>query len=1518
MADKPSPIGAAMVVGGGIAGVQAALDMANAGVKVYLVERSSAVGGRMVQLDKTFPTNDCAICISSPKLVEAGRHPNIELLPDAELTDLAGSAGHFQATVRRHPRYVDLDACTACADCVEVCPVTLPDAFNAGLDKRTAIYRPYAQAVPNTYAITKRGTSPCKATCPAETSAQGYVNLIAAGRYQEALKVVMEYNPFPATVGRVCHHPCEEECSRGKVDSPVAICALKRFVADWVYAHGDPEQVMPVAAANGRRVAVVGAGPMGLTTTHFLAHWGYGVTVFEALPVPGGMMRVGIPPYRLPRDVLQREIDAIVGLPGVELVLDSPVRNINSLFREGYEAVVLAIGAHEPQMIGIPGEDAAGVTQGVPFLRAVSLGEADRNPGVEIGRRVLVVGGGNTAVDTARTALRLGAEEVWMLYRRSREEMPASAEEVEEAEAEGVRLELLTQPVMVLAEDGHIAALRCVRMRLGEPDASGRRRPIPVEGSEFDIPCDTMVAAVAQAPEVSFLDPDHGLEIDARRRTFVVDERTLCTNRPAIFAGGDAVRGPAALIEAIAHGRRAALSVDRYLRGEPLLSPREERPLPTVELSESEIREALAAEEVTLASRAEVATLPAAERRRDFREVALALTEAQARQEAERCLRCGVCSECHLCVDACKPGAVDHYMAPTEERLDVGAVVLAPGNGLYDAAASPEWGYGRYANVVTSLELERMLSASGPTRGHVARPSDGAAPGRVAFLQCVGSRDQAHHYCSSVCCMYATKEAMLLMEHVPGVEVQVFQMDMRAFGKNFDAYYRRGEELGVIYHRCRLSVVHEDPTTKQIVVRYQTEEGGLEEIRFDMLVLSVGMEPPAGAGQLAETVGIDLNEHGFAWRAPFRPVETSRQGVYVCGAFAEPKDIPDSVVEAGGAAASALAAIGSARGTLVEPPVYPPEKMVSATDEPRIGCFICSCGSNIAGVIDVAEVTAYAAGLPDVVHAENTIYTCSADSLKRIQEAVEEHDLNRVIVASCTPRTHEPIFRDTIRAAGLNPYLFEMANIRDQGSWVHRNEPDRATEKARDLVRMAVARSRLLFPLHTEPQAFDHRALVIGGGVAGMTAGLNLTEQGYEVVLVEREPSLGGRARRISQDALGGDVQAFLSDLLGRVAANDRMEVLTGYSVVKHEGYVGNMRTTVQETGGARQQLIEHGVVIMATGAEEYAGSAYGLGTDARIMTQGDLEARLAEGTFDPRGMKQVVMIQCVGPWDEEGAADENPADRNPDFYCSRVCCTVAAKNALRLKERNPALQVFVLYKDIRTYGFREQIYEQARERGVVFIRFDDAHKPEVQMDGERVRVSVTEPALRMRVALTPDAVVLSAAMVPAAGTPELAERMRCACTLEGFMLEAHLKLQPVDFPSEGAYLCGAIQYPKFLDEAIAQAKAAAARAASILSQDVLQVGGPIAVVDTDRCTGCLTCVRVCPYDVPVINMERVGAGGILGAAEIAAAACRGCGVCAGECPAKAIQLQHHRDEQLLAKVEALFAGNLRAAALPV
>ncbi len=1505
-----NPIGAALVVGGGIAGVQAALDLADSGIKVYLVEKSVAIGGKMAQLDKTFPTNDCAMCIISPKLVAAGRHFNIEIIANADLTALEGEGGDFKATILRQPRYVDIDKCTSCSDCEEVCPIKVPSEFNEGLAERAAIFRPYAQAVPNAYAVTKRGTSPCKHTCPASTSAQGYIALIAEGRYREALEVVKQYNPFPATVGRVCHHPCESECNRGKLDSPVAICALKRFVADWVYAH-EPEEAdktseltpFPMApptppAPDRSRVAVVGAGPAGLSAAYFLTRLGYQVTIFEALPVAGGMMRVGIPAYRLPRKVLNREINNILAL-GIDLKLNTAVRDINELFEEGYSAIFLAIGAHEAQMLGIPGEsEARGVFQGVPFLRAVALGEE-----MHLGDRVAVVGGGNTAIDTARTARRMGSEEVIIVYRRSRAEMPANDWEIDEAENEGVHLELLTQPIEVLMNEGRLSGLRCIRMRLGQPDESGRRHPLPIEGSEFVISCDAMVAAVAQAPEISFLQEDHGLEI-TRRGTFKVDPQTMATNRAGVFAGGDAAAGPGALIEAIAAGRRGALSIDRYLRGAPLLTPRELTPLPVAELQDLEIEEMLARGEIDLRPREAMPMAPPTERIRDFREVELGLTEEQARIEALRCLRCGLCSECYQCVLACKAGAIDHQQAPVEEELRVGAVVLAPGYVTYNAELSPELGYGRYPNVVTSLQFERLLSASGPTGGHVTRLSDHREPKRIAFLQCVGSRDQGHDYCSSVCCMYATKEAMLALEHVPGLECHIFLMDMRAFGKGFDAYFERAKNLGIKYTHCRLSSLKEKPGNKNIIVYYQAEDGELLQEEFDLVILSVGMEVAPEVRELAQTAGVRLDERGFCWREPFHPVETSRPGVYVCGAFAEPKDIPDSVTEASGAAAAALALIGQARGSLVEEKTYPPEITVAAEEKPRIGVFICSCGSNIAGVVDVQAVVDYASKLPDVIHAENTIYTCSADSLKAIQQRIEEHGLNRVIVSSCTPRTHEPIFRDTIREAGLNPYLFEMANIRDQCSWVHSQEPEAATHKAMALTGMAVARSRLLEPLYQQPQSLSHEALVIGGGVAGLSAALNLAEQGFRVYLVEREKELGGRMRRSYIGLNDGDPQAYLRELIDKVQNHDLIEVLTGHEVVKASGFVGNFKTTIARVDDPTQRLLEHGVTIVATGGREWRGSAYLLGQDERVITQEGLEELLAgEGKHPalallPRPV--VVMIQCVGPWDEDGG--ETP------FYCSRVCCSVAAKNAIALKERYPEISVYVLYKDVRTYGFKERLYTEAREKGVIFLRFDDAHKPQVRSVDGRLEVSVFEKVLGRQIVLNPGLVALSSAVVPSEGARELAELLKFSCTLEGFFLEAHVKLQPVDFPAEGIFLCGMAHYPKFIDETIAQANAAAARAATVLSQETLQVGGVVAVVEEEKCTACLTCVRICPYDAAFINTAKRGAGDILGAAEIEAAACQGCGSCVAECPAKAIQLMHFKDEQILAKEEALFA----------
>lgn len=1479
-----TPIGAVMVVGGGIAGMQASLDLAEQGFKVFLVEAKSAIGGKMAQLDKTFPTNDCAMCTISPKLVETGRHPNIEILTGTTVRDITGDAGRFTARVVREPRYVDTAKCIGCGDCATVCPVIIPDTFNEGLAPRRAAYKLYPQAVPNAFAIEKRGIAPCRDACPAGQRAQGYIALIREGRWDDALRVIKMDNPFPGICGRICNHRCETACNRGLVDEPINIRALKRFVTDKVY--GQPRQpVEPAERQQSERIAIIGAGPCGLTAAQDLALAGYGVTVFEAMPVAGGMLRLGVPEYRLPTDIIEREVQDIIDL-GIDLRLNHRVDNLDDLFAEGYDAVLIAVGAHEGVRLPIPGSDLDGVLINTRFLRDVRLGHYD-DGGTDsvppLGQRVLVLGGGNVAIDVARSAIRLGRE-VHLACLESREAMPAHAWEVDAAEAEGVVLHPGRSFERIVDDGhGHAAGVACKHVRSFHFDETGHLH-METEPDTHVLACDTVIFSVGQRAGLAFIPDDAGVGLTGQQ-TIAVNPNTLAATREGVFAAGDSVSGTAFVIEAVDSGHIAARSIMRYLCGEHLEPPRKPD-LPVVHLSDQEIEARIASGEIRRQSRVPMPELPVAERIDNFAEVEGGYDDDSAQQEAARCLACGICSECMSCTFACGVNAIDHDMVVREETLDVGAVILAPGYQVYRAELSEEYGLGRYPNVITALQFERLLSASGPTLGHIQRPSDEQTPQRIAFLQCVGSRDQSHDYCSAVCCMYATKEAIMAKEHEPELDIHVFMMDMRAFSKGYWGYFERARDrYGVQYTRCRISTLHETPDTHDLVLRYFDESGEMRHETFDLVVLSVGMEISESVRNLGHRLGIELDEYGFCHTPQFNPLETSRPGIYAVGPFREPKDIPESVIEASGAAAASAARISAARFTLTTTPEYPPERDISG-EEARIGVFVCHCGSNIGGYLDVPHVADYAQTLPGVVHAEDNLYTCSQDSIRHIAEQIEEHRLNRVVVASCTPLTHAPLFQDCLRSAGLNPYLFEMANIRNQCSWVHSNAPAIATEKAYDLVRMAVARAALLEPQHTLDVPVQQAALVVGGGVAGMTSALSLAGQGFPVHLVEREAELGGNLRYVFTSSNDQDPQEVLARLTDAVNADPAITVYLDSTVVDTSGFMGNFTSTVRDGRGERRQ-VQHGVTILATGAQEYRGPDYGYGSDPRIVTQQEFEARLAHDDSLP---DSVVMIQCVGPAEQ---------------FCSRICCTVALKNALALKEKKPAANVVILYRDIRTYGFKERLYTQARERGVIFVRYDDAARPVVSHDGV-LRIQAYDPVLKRPLTLSPDVLVLSMPVVPRADATQVAGRFKANIDADGFFLEAHVKLRPVDFASDGVFMAGMAHYPKLIDESMIQAQAAAARAARVLSRDTLTAGGRVAVVDETKCTGCLTCVRICPFGVPYIKPALTGVGNIMGAAQIETAVCQGCGSCVAECPAQAIQLMHYTDAQIAAKTSAL------------
>ena len=846
---------------------------------------------------------------------------------------------------------------------------------------------------------------------------------------------------------------------------------------------------------------------------------------------------------------------------------------------------------------------------------------------------------------------------------------------------------------------------------------------------------------------------------------------------------------------------------------------------------------------------------------------------------------------CQVCKTFCDADAIRFEQEEERQTLDVGAVIVAPGIEHFHAGKKGEYAFGFAENVVTNIQFERILSASGPTAGTVARPSDGRHPKRIAFIQCVGSRDTVtgNRYCSAFCCMAAIKEAMVAHEHDPDVKITIFCVDIRAFGKGFDRYYQRAkDEYGIEFIPGMISRIVELPRTKDLRVSCVAESSRLVEREFDMIVLSAGLQPGEDVRRTSQKLNLNVNEFGFCETDSLAQLRTSRDGIFVAGVFQEPKDVPETVMQGSGAAACAMELLSGARGTMVTEKTYPPEHdLTDAT--PRIGVFICHCGTNIASVVDVKQVVERAVQFPFVEHVDANIYTCSDNSQDQIKKIVVEKGLNRLLVASCTPRTHLALFRETAREVGINQFLVEMANIREQCSWVHASEPEAATEKAVELVRMGVARAALLAPRTPEELPVFQSALVLGGGPSGMTAAISLLAQGFDVHLVEKQDRLGGGLNNLHYTLEGNDVDAFREKLVRAVEANARIEVHLRSTLSSFEGHAGDFVSTIKTDDESLE--IRHGVLIVATGGNEFRPNQFLYGEDRRVLTQKELEERIAGGEAVVGEGGTVVMLQCVGSRDEERP------------YCSRVCCAQAVKNALKLKERYPETTVLVLYRDMRTYGFQEVEYQKAREAGVLFFRYN-AEMPPTVVGGEELLVEFDDPITGRRRPFRTDLLVLSTGIVPGEDNPQISELAKLPLDEDGFFLEAHLKLRPVDFASEGIFLCGLAHSPKLLKENISQALAAAGRAATILSKDMLVVGGEIAWVDGTKCVCCMTCTRTCPYGAPTVSFRDIHRR-----IEIDPAKCLGCGSCAAECPARAIQLHNFMDSQIAAAIAAMMGA---------
>ena len=851
--------------------------------------------------------------------------------------------------------------------------------------------------------------------------------------------------------------------------------------------------------------------------------------------------------------------------------------------------------------------------------------------------------------------------------------------------------------------------------------------------------------------------------------------------------------------------------------------------------------------------------------------------------------------KCGICEGVCKNQAIDFNQTPEKVEINVGAIILSPGYEVYDPKVRGDYGYGKMENVVTSMDYERLMCATGPYEGEILRASDKKHPHKVAWIQCVGSRQVnppgANSYCSAVCCTYTQKQVILTKEHNAEAECTIFHNDIRSYGKDFERFQQRAERLpGVRFIRSYVSIGREIPGSKNVTIKYSTPEDGVKEEEFDMVVLSVGMNPSADAKDLANTFGIGLDSHGFCKNNPVNPMETTRPGIFVSGAFEGTLDIPESVFTASGAGSQCGQLLDYRRGKLDKERVYPPERDVSK-EEPRIGVFVCHCGANIGRVVNVPSAVEYAKTLPNVVYAQEQLFSCATNCAKEITDMTKEKGLNRVIVAACSPRTLEPLFRDTVREAGLNQYYYDMANIREQCSWVHSKEKEEALEKAKDIIRMSVARACHLEPLQEIDLPVNKAALVVGGGVAGMTCTLSIANQGHEVYLVEKESDLGGMARKIHTTLEGLDVQTYVRDLSRRVYQHPSVHVYTDATITEATGYVGNFVTKVKSERGVTE--IKHGAAVIAIGADVYKPAEYLYGEDNRVMTHLELEELINKGEERVTNAETLVMIQCVGCRNE---------DRN---YCSRICCSESIKNALKLKEKNPKIDIYILFRDVRTYGMSEDYYREASSKDVKFIRYEPQDKPLVEPgeseEGRPVlKVTATDYVLGNKLEIDADIVSLAAAIVPAPGSREVSQQFKVTLGQDGFFQEAHVKLRPVEFAADGVYLCGMAHYPKLMTEAIEQAYGAAGRALTLLSHDTVVASGSVCEVDEKKCMGCGACITACTYGAIEFRETRQGKKAVVNPV-----LCKGDGLCNAKCPTGAIQLKHFTDKELVAQIDA-------------